>query len=1036
MTQPRTVVQRRDDTVDHLRRQYLGPQDGANEVIANRPDRVYLVGTLYPRGPAAPRLDGDVLGDDEHEEGLDAPIELANAWNPASAAVSFLHDGSHLHCTISAGRYRRVPGGSDWQRTQLSEPTVTLDPDTAAVTVFDGAALLKAVWRCLGDAWLVTVAVENGAQHDEAGSPPPTEDCLFQVELTCSVDGGQVRPYPSVSLLSDDPEDQELQLLYRHRRVYGVGHGCSVLWDGDDGVVTRVATDMLPYSVVPGVSPGSRDAPVLSLDFLSDETLPAPDLSAALNAFVDDYAEWISRRHDEASKLPAHHAGAADRLLVRMETARDRMREGVRVLTDDDDVRTAFHLANAAMCEQILQSRHAKASPGRRGQGLPKRSPGLAPPSWYPFQLAFQLLTIASTADHRHTDRDVVDLIWFPTGGGKTEAYLALAAFEMIHRRLVRGRRGGGTAVLTRYTLRMLTSQQFQRAATLICALEQLREQDPRLHDSPSFTIGLWLGGDTTPNTYKVAHERARALRRASEPENPFQIIDCPWCGTPLIPRRRSTDDGAYGVRTTSRTFELFCPHDECSFHSELPVKVVDEQIYADPPTLLVATVDKFAGLPRHKDAAVVLGRDDSPYEPPSLVIQDELHLLSGPLGTTVALYESAVLGLMSWDGARPKIVASTATIRSAPEQVQSLYGAPVALFPPSGLDADHSHFAETDLQSPGRMYVGLMPQAFTQSRATGLSCLALLEIPMLLSDVPADLDAYWTVVAYHNSLRELGRTVTIVRDDIESLLTNRASRRGGRARRIRGEGIIELTSNVSPSALIKRFARLERRAGEADAVDLVATTNMLSVGIDISRLGLMLMNGQPKTTAEYIQATSRVGRSHVPGLVVTLLRAGKPRDRSHYESFRAFHESLYRHVEPTSVTPWSAASRSRSLHAALVTLVRHGAGLRTNNEAGDFRPDDPPVQKAVRILLDAAARSDPHTVAETTTEVQRLVNEWDRKAQHARELGLELRYDSSDNDQPVLLCDYGERRDAWPTMHSMRSVDRTVRVIANGENQ
>jgi hypothetical protein len=1036
MTEPRTLVQLRDDTVDYLRRQYIGPQDGENEVVANRPDRVYLVGTIYPRGPAAPRLDGDVLGDDEHDDGLDEPIELANEWTPASAAVSFLHDGGHLDCRVSAGRYQRVPDSAGWQRTPLTEPPVTLDPHTTPVAVLDGAATLKAVWRPLGDAWLVTVAVENNAHHDDPASPPPTEDCLFQVELSCTVDGGQVRPYPSVSLLSEDPEDQELQLLYRHRRVYGVGHGCSVVWHGDDGVITRIAVDMLPQSVVPGVSPGSREDSVLDIGFLSDETVPTPDLAAALDAFVEGYADWITGRHGEAAGLAEHHTGAARRLLARMESARDRMREGVRVLTENETARIAFRLANAAMREQILQSRHAKDSPARRGQEMPKRPSEPTPPAWYPFQLAFQLVTIASTVDPRHNHRDVVDLIWFPTGGGKTEAYLALAAFEMIHRRLTRGRRGGGTAVLTRYTLRMLTSQQFQRAATLVCALQQLRDHDPRLRDTPSFSIGLWLGGETTPNSYKIAHERTRALRRAAEPDNPFQINDCPWCATPLIPRRRTADDGAYGVRTTSRTFELFCPHAECPFHRELPVEVVDEQIYAEPPTLLVATVDKFAGLPWHKDAGVVLGRDDSPYDPPGLVIQDELHLLSGPLGTTVALFEAAVLGLMGWEGTRPKIVASTATIRSAPEQVQRLYGAPVALFPPSGLDADHSYFAETDFQSPGRMYVGLMPQAFTQSRATGLSCLALLEVPMLLADEPTSLDAYWTVVAYHNSLRELGRTLTIVRDDIESLLTNRASRRGGRARRIRGEGVIELTSNVPPSALVKRFARLERRADQADAVDLVATTNMLSVGIDISRLGLMLMNGQPKTTAEYIQATSRVGRSTVPGLVVTLLRAGKPRDRSHYESFRAFHGALYRHVEPTSVTPWSAASRDRSLHAALVTLIRHGAGLRTNNDAGAFRADDPPVKKAVRILLDAAARSEPDALADTTTEVQRLINEWERKALDAEDVGLDLRYDSSDHDHPVLLCDYGERRDAWPTMRSMRSVDRTVRVIANGEQR
>jgi hypothetical protein len=1035
MTEPRTFAQLRDDAVAYLRRQYLGPQDGDHEILPNRPDRVYLVGTLYPRGPAAARLDGDVLGDEGHEEGLDEPIELANAWHPASAAISFLHDDSEVVCRVSAARYERLPDGGGWRRLPLTEPPVTLDPHTDPVRLFDGAACLRAVWRPLDDAWLVTVAVENSARHDDAESAPPSEDCLFQIDLACTVDGGQIRPYPSVSLLSEDDEDQELQLLYRHRSDYGVGHGCSVAWGGSpEGPVTRVTTDMLPRSVVPGVSPGSRDSTVLNLGFLCDETVPTDRLAAELGAFVDAYADWITLRRDEAVTLPAHHGDAATRLLTRMDRARERMRDGIRVLTENDTARVAFRLANRAMREQILQSRHAKTAPGRRGQALTKRPTDLPEPSWYPFQLAFQLLTLASTADADHADRDLVDLIWFPTGGGKTEAYLALAAFEMIHRRLTRGPRGGGTAVLTRYTLRMLTAQQFQRAATLICALQQLREQDDRLLGTAAFSIGLWLGGDTTPNDFKKAHTRTRELRRAAEPDNPFQINDCPWCATPLLPRRRSNEQAAYGVRSTDHTFELFCPHAECPFHQELPVRVVDQQIYADPPTLLVATVDKFAGLPWNKDAGVVLGRDDSPYDPPSLVIQDELHLLSGPLGTTVALYESALLGLMGWDGTKPKIVASTATIRSAPEQVRRLYGSTVALFPPSGLDVDDSFFARVDLDSPGRMYVGLMPQAHTQSRATGLSCLAMIEAPTLLSDDPADLDAYWTVVAYHNSLRELGRTVTIARDDVETLLTARAAMRGGNARRIRGDGVIELTSSVAPSGLIKRLARLERRVDQGDAVDLVATTNMLSVGIDISRLGLMLMNGQPKTTAEYIQATSRVGRSDVPGLVVTLLRAGKPRDRSHYESFRAFHESLYRHVEPTSVTPWSASSRDRSLPAALVMLVRHGAGLRTNDDAGTFRAADPAVAKAVRVLLDAAARSEPDALPETTFELQRLINEWDRKARRAEELGLNLRYDSSDNDHPVLLCEFGQRRDAWPTTHSMRSVDRTVRVIALGE--
>lgn len=589
--------------------------------------------------------------------------------------------------------------------------------------------------------------------------------------------------------------------------------------------------------------------------------------------------------------------------------------------------------------------------------------------------------------------------------------------------------------MITRYTLRMLTAQQFQRAATLICALELLRHEDPRLRASPEFTIGLWVGSPSTPNSYAEAFATAKNLLSASEPDSPFQIAVCPWCGTPMFPRRRSSDLKAYGVRSTKHDFELFCTHDECPFAGALPVLVVDEQIFARPPTMLIATVDKFARVPWVAGSGALFGRSNVPFDPPSLIIQDELHLLSGPLGTTVALYESALLALIGWDGQKPKIIASTATIRSASDQVRRLYGAEVALFPPSGLTADDSYFARLDSNLPGRMYVGLMPQAHTQSYATVLACVALLEAPAVLAHDDETLDAYWTLVAYHNSLRELGRTVTIARDDVDNVLRRRAAEDPD-GRILHRNGVIELTSNVDPGELIQFMRRLERPVGDPDAVDLVATTNMLSVGIDIGRLGLMLMNGQPKTTAEYIQATSRVGRAKVPGLVVTLLRANKPRDRSHYESYRAYHESVYRYVEPTSVTPWSLASRQRSLHAALAILMRHGAGLNGNEDAGDFSSQDPLTRKAVRVLEEKVWASEPEALDDTSEDLRLLVAEWELWARQSEARGFKLLYRSTDKDRQALLCDFGQRQEGWPTLHSMRSVDRQVRVIALGEQR
>lgn len=1035
MTTINPATEHRAQVVDHLRNRYLGPAAGDDEILSDRPDRIYLVGTLYPRGPAQRRIDGEVIGDEGHDDELDEPVELANSWHPASAAVSFLLDGDQLNCTVAAARYERLPSGEGWRRIPMRASDITIDRHQHPIDLLDNTCRLVSVWRPLGDAWLVTVAIENTAEHDNAESPPPTEDCLFQVHVQCDVPVGEIRPYPSVTSLSNDPEDEELQLLYRNRKVYGVGHGCSVSWEFDEGGrVASVSTEMLPTTIVPGVWAGDRTSEILKLSYLSDESVSTESLRDALTGFIGLYESWVDTQEAEKGKLDTNFTAAADRLTTRMRSAASRMRDGVTVLSEQPAVLTSFRLANAAMRLQMLKSKHVNDHPGKRGIPLEPVDATPPEPAWYPFQLAFQLLTIASVTDPSHEDRELVDLVWFPTGGGKTEAYLAVAAAEMIHRRLTRGMHGGGTAVITRYTLRMLTSQQFQRAATLICALEQIRAKDRRLQRCEPFTIGLWVGEDTTPNSFAKAKQVTDDLLKAQEPEGPFQINSCPWCATRLFPERRTQDRKAYGVRSTKNSFELHCTHADCDFRDRLPILVVDEQIFAEPPTLLVATVDKYARVPWSERAGALFGYG-TPYDPVGLVIQDELHLLSGPLGTTVAMYEAGILGMLSWQGKRPKVIASTATIRSAAEQIRQLYsGRGVALFPPSGLDADDSFYSRVDKESPGRLYLGLMPQAHTATYAAVLACAALLEAPNLLARNDIELDAYWTLVVYHNSLRELGRTITAARDDISTLLKRRATLNPP-GRTLQSDGIIELTSNVNANQLGKHMKRLEEKVQLGDPLDLVATTNMLSVGIDIKRLGVMVMNGQPKTTAEYIQATSRVGRADVPGLVITLLRANKPRDRSHYEFFRGFHESIYRFVEPTSVTPWSLQSRERSLHASLVMLMRHAAGLTENDAAGDFRMDSPPTLKALAFLESAVEKAEPAEREDTLRDLKRLVAEWDRRAKESAANGVNLRYVSHDKDYPELLCHFGERREGWETLDSMRSVDRQVRVIAIGES-
>jgi Lhr-like helicase len=648
----------------------------------------------------------------------------------------------------------------------------------------------------------------------------------------------------------------------------------------------------------------------------------------------------------------------------------------------------------------------------------------------------------------------------------RTEAVERLAATDVVgglffaHTaalhplRLVHGLAGGGTAVITRYTLRLLTSQQFQRAAALICAMEKMRREDPRVKGMAPFSIGLWVGNEVTPGTRKEAGRARERLLRARRPQeaNGFQVESCPWCMTPLVPELNGGREEEFGVRLVGHTVVLHCVSEECEFNEELPLSVVDDILYEEPPTILLATVDKFARLQFKPEAGRLLGIGTS-FEQPSMIIQDELHLLSGPLGTTVAVFDAVIRLLLHRFGTGPKIVASTATIRASEDQVRGLYGRDVALYPPSGIDDDRTFFSRPVESGEGRLYVGLMPQSISQPSAVIAASTPMLEIPDALTVEGSEdtrRDAYWTLVMYHNSLRELGRTGTLVVDDVNGRLESRAERVGLPTRSVRAGNILELTSRWGADELPNdlRALRVDVDTSE-DAVDVVLSSNMLSVGIDIPRLALMLMVGQPKTTSEYIQATSRVGRGDTHGIVVTLFRSARARDRSHFETFRGYHEALYRSVEPTSVTPWSLASRDRSLAGALVALARHSfAPLAENNTAGAFDLEDTRIHEAVDLLVERfvqyVSQADDLEAEDTRQDVRRLLREWSERAERARSSGETLYYESPGKGKEALLKEFGQKGEGWVVAHSMRSVEPNVAVevrepqeeVHHGEDQ
>ncbi|MFD8651077.1 helicase-related protein [Streptomyces mirabilis] len=1040
----------RQELVAYLHRQLVGPVAGEHETLDAPPDRQYLMGTLYPQEAdlqrqldlAAEEPEGvGTEGAAEDTAPAQDPVPESNSWLPSSLGFSFYTDATAVEIACIGARYetRAATGerGRRWERVPLSAETHTLGPDRDHVTVLDGRAELRVRRRVFGAGQLVTVALVNTARHEQAlGKSAQWDRMLFQVGLEARPVDGEILQYPSVRLASRDPEEQELRLQYEHVRTHAVGHGCAVAeeYEGEEGVakarrVTVLRAAVMPEAEVRGVrAAGLSGSPVLNVLHLADPGISIDQLREELWEFVADYRAWYVGQLN--ADIPEWGRDAADRILRRIGAAVARIESGVRTLCDPrrPELLHAFRTANRAMALQMRHSAADLAGTRRTRRAAVPLAPEPDPAAtWRPFQLAFFLLALDGVADPGHIDRTTTDLIWFPTGGGKTEAYLLLAAFAMVLRRGEPD--GGGTAVLSRYTLSLLTTQQFQRAATTVCALETLRRSDPLMHGQEPFSIGLWVGETTTPNTYEKARAAFDDVRAAAKPEDVFILDRCPWCGTRILPAHKSPDIGDYGVRATADAFDFFCPRAECAFHEDLPVAVVDEQLYDRPPTFVLGTVDKFARLAWEPRAGRLFGAG-SAHRPPSLVIQDELHLLTGPLGTTVGLYEAAVLGLCTTpDGVGPKVVASTATIRRSGEQIRTLYGSGVQLFPPAGLDARRSYFAEPDTSRPGRRYLGVMAQGHTAGRAAVATAAAMLQGAWELPE--EHRDAYWTLVAYHHSLRELGRTVTAAADDIPAQLAGLEA--GSGVRQLPDRQVQELTSNLPRAEQPVLLDRLEQGWKDPESVSFLPCTNMLSVGVDVKRLALMLMQGQPKTTAEYIQATSRVGRHSVPGLVVTFFNATRPRDRSHYETFDVYHRSLYRHVEPTSVTPWSMPSRGRALHAALVILVRHRLGLAAENQAGQVIDR---ISEVEAVAAELAARAEvcaPSTGDAVRKELADLIADWEEAAREARKNGRELYYRSQGKGQSNLIKSFEQKYGLWETPNSMRNVDRECQVMVKG---
>lgn len=867
------------------------------------------------------------------------------------------------------------------------------------------------------------------------------EKSYFGITLkVCEKAENIILNYNPPQMLDFDEEGNFNKLLYRKIRDYGEGYNTSVNWGETDNNFKYIETEFLPQEETPKVDyiPSKMANGNVVSRFMTDEFLSMRSLSTLsdvtndevineLYSFIEEYRNWIDEKCIEVQN--EEHVQILLKQLSSCDRDYKRLKRNIGLLMTNPEALVAFRLMNTAMFMQLHQSiiKRSKAENlnEETNENYFKNLPDNVNYKWRSFQLAFIILNIDAFVKPDN-DEDIVkdvfetgwperneiaDLVWFPTGGGKTEAYLGIIAFDIIYRRFTKGEMGYGTTVLMRYTLRLLTLQQFQRATLLICALEVIRKDNFSIPNDLSLgdekiSIGLFVGHDSLPNNWD---EMRLELQNISDqfPLGPEQKIktklpftECPWCGAALFVNsylaniKPNHNDGRY---STAKKLNICCNNQSCCFYgfpedklepglANLPISLFDDDIYKYPPTLLFGTVDKFAALSnnvttntseRNKDSRRFFGRGyNQGFLPPNLIIQDELHLLVGPLGTAVGLFEKAIDELCTYKDEnnrriKPKIITSTATTRNTDKQIFALFNRRSEIFPKQGITADDSFFAYYQREPSGkyistRKYVGVLPVGKTQVwMQLRLASIALahriknLKDRISLNDVLTHpdnykehldvFDYYQTVLSYFNSLKEVGKTQSqlshylpgdlnyIVKNTIPWSFLDKVLRDENEINyseltgRLSGEEVkTNLTDLESKWSLFKTNCT-QSSMNFLYPPEFVISTNMISVGIDVSRFNTMIISSMPRNIAEYIQASSRVARDK-EGVVFTVHHPFRSRDISHYQKFKEFHEKFYSYVEPISVTPFATKALDRYLAMVVTALIRHKLDITDNN--------------------------------------------------------------------------------------------------------
>jgi hypothetical protein len=877
----------------------------------------------------------------------------------------------------------------------------------------------------------------------------------FQIEVR--IESGNLVPFRNYKAhLYKTDEDKMLDYLYRDKLAFGIGHNTACNWENSQSpkIPQWIQSTFLPeYDVKNQSSETDKiKGDILNIKNLSVYNSDTESIISNLTQVAKAYKNWIE---EESKSANGNELGLKN--IEKCEQIYDRIINGVKLLSENQNALRAFQLSNTAIYLQFFQSQQhfSKKKEGfevwERSKPLQNKFqdyrtlpfPSDRIPEWRPFQLAFILQCLASFVEENSNEKELIDLLYFPTGGGKTEAYLAVSAFLIFWRRIQYPDSYDGVNIIIRYTLRLLSAQQFERASKLILACEFIRSNHTDLGDKP-VSIGFWVGKQTIPNYLNDGREKLEyAQNKLNQGNqyiiNPFQLSNCQWCNTKIISRINEKDKAHQIGHRTNGQLKSHCLNNACHFSEQnggLPIVLIDEDIYLNPPTILFATVDKFASLAWKGESTKFFNNGSN--RKPELIIQDELHLLNGTLGSLVGLFENALLQLCD----NPKIIASTATVKNVDKQIQGLYGREARIFPQYATNSDDTFFSKV-IEESKRKYIGILPTGKT-TVVTNLQLLASLLFARLevwkKSSDKKEVDNFWTILSYFKSLKEIGRFSNKINSELKPIIkqlqvrylnNNLHSERSNYSKLSYRN--IELTSRIPNEKIKKNLDKLEiefnGNINEHKAYDLVLATNMISVGLDVSRLGLMIMNGMPPNTAEYIQASSRVARKN-EGLVITLYDPFNSRDLSYFEDFIQFHKTFYKQVEPLSVTPFAENALDKMLFTLILAYFRHTTPYTANNAATALIDDK--VKNELRNNLLQLFQN--HHFAQNdlkliTEKIDNILRDWKYKIDAQKD----LKYFWRGHPKDSLIVPIQEKKnddDTLTAMQSMRSVEPSTEIL------